>query len=76
MARARFDSDEKWAWWVPSRQWARAWVDGARQYWALVIDDYRGRVTDYYHERYQDNPDAFWLMKPAHVVVAVCFIHI
>jgi hypothetical protein len=25
-------------------------ADGARQYWALVIDDYRGRVTDYYHE--------------------------
>ena len=44
MPRATFDSDEPWAWWLPNREWAVALVEGADNYWRLVLNDYRERV--------------------------------
>jgi Restriction endonuclease len=69
---ARFDTE---AFWIPSRAWARAWTEGAPRYWSLVIEDYRERVRDYHSEQFVDEPDAFPLMGPVHLVVVVSLIH-
>jgi hypothetical protein len=75
MQHARFDSDEPGDFWVPSRPWARAWVDGARRYWPLVIEDYQQRVREYHSEQYEDESDAFLLMGPVRLIVVVSLIH-
>ena len=75
MARATFDSDEPWAWWLPNREWARAWVEGADAYWRLVLNDYRERVQLYFQGRYESEPASFPLMGPTHILLVVCFFH-
>lgn len=74
--RASFDTDEDWAWWIPSREWAAAWVEGALDTWPRLIEDYRDRVRTSYAEEYEEQPDAFPLMSPTDVVIVVCFLHV
>lgn len=67
----RFDSEEGW---LPSRQSAAAWVEGATAYWPLVLSDYRERVGKYYGDQARDSPDAFPLMGPTRIVVVVSLL--
>ena len=69
----RFDSEAE-AWWLPSRQWVAAWLEGALAYWPLVLRDYRQRVGEYYGDQARDNPDAFPLMRRTRIVVVVSLL--
>jgi hypothetical protein len=73
VASVRFDSEAD-AWWLPSRQWVTAWLEGARAYWPLVLSDYRERVGKYYDDQARDSPDAFPLMRPTRIVVVVSLL--
>ena len=73
VAGVRFDSEAD-AWWLPSRQWVAAWLEGARAYWPLVLRDYRDRVGKYYDDQARDSPDAFPLMRPTRIVVVVSLL--
>lgn len=73
MASVRFDSEAD-AWWLPSREWVTAWVEGARTYWPLVLEDYRERVGRYYDDEARDSPDAFPLMRPTRITVVVSLL--
>lgn len=73
MASVRFDSEGS-AWWLPSRQWVAAWLEGVRAYWPLVLGDYRERVGKYYGDQALDSPDAFPLMRPTRIVVVVSLL--
>jgi hypothetical protein len=69
----RFDSEAE-AWWLPSREWVTAWLEGARTFWPLVLSDYRERVTKYYANHARDSPNAFPLMRPTRIVVVVSLL--
>lgn len=73
MASVSFDSEGS-AWWLPSRQWVAAWLEGVRAYWPLVLGDYRERVGKYYGPQALDSPDAFPLMRPTRIVVVVSLL--
>lgn len=73
MTGVRFDSEDA-AWWLPSRQAAAAWCEGAAAYWPLVLSDYRERVGKYYADRAADSSDAYPLMRPTRVVVVVSLL--
>jgi hypothetical protein len=61
VSRIRFGDDLVW---VPNRAWAKAWVDGVKDYWPPIIDDYRDRVQEDYADEFEDDPDAFPFMRP------------
>lgn len=73
MASVRFDSEAD-AWWLPSRQWVTAWLEGARAYWPLMLGDYRTRVGMYYDDEARDSPNAFPLMRPTRIIVVVSLL--
>lgn len=58
-------------WWVPDLECAQVWERSARPYWQLVIGDYRDRVRTYYADQYEDEPDAFPIMRPIGIYVVV-----
>jgi Restriction endonuclease len=57
-----------------SRSWAQAWVDGAKRYWQLVLDDYRERTNIYYADKVAANPSAFSLIAPTEILVIVSLV--
>jgi hypothetical protein len=73
VASVRFESEGD-AWWLPSRQWVAAWLEGARAYWRLVLGDYRERVDNYYGNQAVDSPESFPLMRPTRIVVVVSLL--
>jgi len=62
------------AWWLPNREWMDAWLDGARAYWPLVLNDYRVRVAQYYKDEADDSPEYFPLLRPTRVIVVVSLL--